>query len=161
MLPVVAVQVIVNVAGVVWFAVTETVCGLGPLTVQLDGIGLSPTEWLPTLRLLNVTLLLAPTCWLEPASTVTVYPDGGFGPLVAVVTVRHPVEGAAHVTVNAVDPPLPATTFTVRGFAPLTVQFAATPERATLGLPAGRLVKVTLPLVVAIGWLAPWSTVTV
>ena len=76
-LPVVAVQLIVKLAGVVLFAVIETVCGLAPLTLQLVGIGLRLTECVATLRLLNVTLPLAPTDWLlAPASTLTVYPDG-------------------------------------------------------------------------------------
>src|SRR5207253_8862191 len=100
--PVVAVQLIVKVACAVLFAAIETVCGLAPLTLQLDGIGLKLTECVATLRLLNVTLPVAPTDWLlAPASTVTVYPEGGFGPLVVVLTVRLPLGGAAQVTANA------------------------------------------------------------
>ena len=56
-----AVQEIEKLAGVVLPAVTATVCGLAPLTLQLDGIGLSPTEWFPTLRPSNVTVPLAAT----------------------------------------------------------------------------------------------------
>ena len=57
-----------------------------------------------------------------------------------------------------VVPVPPAGTVTVPGFAPLTVQFEATPESATGLAPAGT-VKVALPLV-AIAWLAVPSTVT-
>jgi hypothetical protein len=69
---VVAVQLIVKFAGAVVPAVTETVWGLAPDTLQFDGIGLSPTEWLPTLRPSNVTEPLAPTDLLGRLSTVTV-----------------------------------------------------------------------------------------
>ena len=53
----------------------------------------------------------------------------------------------------------PAGTVTVRGFAPLTVQFEATPDSAIEWSPAGP-VNVTLPFV-AIGWLTEPSAVTV
>ena len=46
----------------------------------------------------------------------------------------------------------PAGTFAVCGLAPLTVQFEAIPESATLWVPAGRPKNVTLPFV-RIGWL--------
>src|SRR3989442_6651178 len=56
--------------------------------------------------------------------------------------------------------PVPPTgTVTVPGFAPLTVQFEASPDSATGLAPAGT-VKVALPLV-ATAWLAVPSTVTV
>ena len=48
---------------------------------------------------------------------------------------------------------------TVRGFAPLTLQFDATPDSASEWSPDGP-VKVTLPLV-AIGWLNEPSIVIV
>src|SRR5437879_4451142 len=56
-----AVQEIEKLTGVVLPAVTATACGLVPLTLQFDGIGLSPTEWFATLRPLNVTEPLAAT----------------------------------------------------------------------------------------------------
>jgi len=51
---------------------------------------------------------------------------------VAVVTVRLPVVGpvGAQLTENVVLAVPPAGTVTVRGFAPLTVQFVATPVSA-------------------------------
>src|SRR5947208_14979528 len=72
-----------------------------------------------------------------------------FDPLVLVLTVRLPVcgGGAAQLTENAVDTVLPACTLTVRDVPPLTVQFAATPDSATVWFPAERSVNVTLPLV--------------
>src|SRR5205807_3388506 len=72
-----------------------------------------------------------------------------FDPLVLVLTVRLPVwgGGAAQLTENAVDTVLPACTLTVRDVPPLTVQFAATPESATVWSAAERSVNVTLPLV--------------
>jgi hypothetical protein len=51
--------------------------------------------------------------------------------LVVVPTVMLPVGGAVQVTAKAVDPPLPATTFTVRGLLPLTAQLDAMPESCT------------------------------
>src|SRR2546430_16531339 len=85
-----------------------------------------------------------------------------FDPLVLGLTVRLPVcgGGAAQPTENAVDTVLPACTLTVRDVPPLTVQFAATPDSATVWFPAERSVNVTLPLV-PIAWLAPPATVTV
>jgi hypothetical protein len=132
--PVVAVQLIVKLAGVVLFAVIETVCGFAPLTLQLDGTGLRPTEWFPTLRPLKVTLLFAPTGRLEAASTVTVYPDGGFGPDVAVVTVRSPVVGGGGVqtTVNEAADGWPAVIIAVCVFPPVTVQVVGTPLSVTV-----------------------------
>ena len=67
--------------------------------------------------------------------------------------------GAPHVTASVVVAAPPAGTGTVCAFAPLTVQFAATPDNATGLAPAGA-VKVTLPFV-AIGWLFVPSIVTV
>ena len=51
-----------------------------------------------------------------------------------VVTVRLPVPPpvAAHVTLKVVDTVPPDGTVTVRGFAPLTLQLAATPDSATV-----------------------------
>src|SRR5438034_5590754 len=68
--------------------------------------------------------------------------------------------GTTHVTPKVVVPVPPAGTVTAPGFAALTVQFEATPDRATGLAPAGT-VKVALPFVVAIGWLIVPSTVTV
>ena len=50
------------------------------------------------------------------------------------MTARLPVPPpvGAHDTLNVVDTVPPDGTVTVRGFAPLTVQFAATPDSATL-----------------------------
>jgi hypothetical protein len=59
---------------------------------------------------------------------------------------------AAQLTENVVDVEPPEGTVTVRGLAPLTVQFDATPVSATEWSPAGP-VNVTLPLA-GIGWLA-------
>src|SRR5213592_4182224 len=67
--------------------------------------------------------------------------------------------GAPHVTANVVVAAPPAGTVTVCGFAPLEVQFAATPDNAT-GLASAGTVKVTLPFV-AIGSLFVPSNVTV
>ena len=67
--------------------------------------------------------------------------------------------GAQLTAKDAVTEP-PEGTVTVCGLSPLTLQFAATPERATLCWPAAIPMKVTLPLI-AIGWLFVSSTVTV
>src|SRR5438874_459150 len=111
---------------------TFTLIGLALLTVQLAAIPESATFCVPACTPENVTLPFVGIDWLLPAAlTVTVYPDGGFGPLVVVLTVRLPLGGAAQVTANAVDPPLPAATFTLRGLLPLTVQLDATPVSST------------------------------
>ena len=78
--------------------------------------------------------------------------------MVLVVTVRLPLV-AAQLTAKVVVAVPPAGTVTVRGFAPLTVQFEATPDSAIEWSPAGP-VNVTLPFV-AIGWLTEPSAVTV
>src|SRR5437867_4506273 len=67
--------------------------------------------------------------------------------------------GTPHVTEKLVMGVPSAGTVTVRGFAPLTVQFEGTPDSATGWSPAGP-VNVTLPFV-AIGWLEVPSIVTV
>src|SRR5437588_267593 len=154
-----AVQAIEKLAGVVLPAVTATVCGLASLTLQLDGIGLSSTEWYATLRPLNVTPPLAATDWVGPAATVTVYASGSRSePEVLVVTLRAPVV-AAQVTENAVGTVWPAMTDTVCVSPPFTVQLAATPDRTTGSLPADRLMNVTPSLLlVGIDWLLPAST---
>ena len=54
--------------------------------------------------------------------------------------------GAAQVTWNATETVPPAGTSAVRELPPLTVQFAATPESATLWLPDERLLNDWLPL---------------
>src|SRR2546422_9978016 len=67
-------------------------------------------------------------------------------PLLVVDTVRLPV-GVSQLTEYATVAVPPAGTLTVCGFGLLTVQFAATPDRATLWLPAGIPADVALPLV--------------
>ena len=73
--------------------------------------------------------------WLAaPPSTVTVYPSGSrFEPLVLVLTVRLPVcgGGAVQLTAKLAVAVPPEGTVTVCGLAPLTEQFAATPDSAT------------------------------
>ena len=76
-----------------------------------------------------------------------------------VVTVRSP-GGVVQVTANETVAVPPEGTVTVRGLEPPTVQFEATSVRATLWLPAARLVNVTLPLI-PIARPAPPSTATV
>src|SRR2546422_9342650 len=71
-------------------------------------------------------------------------------PLLVVDTVRLPV-GVSQLTEYATVAVPPAGTLTVCGFGLLTVQFAATPDRATLWLPAGVPAKRALPFVGA-GW---------
>jgi hypothetical protein len=63
------------------------------------------------------------------------------------------------LTENVVLVVLPAVTDTVRGFEPLTVQFVATPLKATEWLPGVRPVNVTLPLM-PMARPAPPSTLT-
>jgi len=65
---------------------------------------------------------------------------------------------ALHVTANVVVSAPPASTVTVRGFAPLAVQFAATPDSATGWSPVGT-VTVTVSLI-AIDWLLVPSSVS-
>ena len=74
-----------------------------------------------------------------------------------------PVVGSAvQLTENAVDAVAPAVTDTVRGLAPPTVQFDATPESSTELLPAGSPENVTpLLLLLVMDWLVDPSTVTV
>src|SRR2546428_10896435 len=68
--------------------------------------------------------------------------------------------GAAQLTAKVVVVAPPDGTVTVCGFAPPTVQFAATPESATVCWVGSSAVNATLPLV-ATAWPAPPSTVTV
>src|SRR5437762_3127450 len=102
MLPVVAAQVIVNVTGVVWFAVTEAGCVFPPLTVQLGGTPPSVTEWFPALSPTNVTVPEAPIPLVVPPVpfTVTVYPAAGALAGVLVVTVNAPVVGGGGMMLN-------------------------------------------------------------
>src|SRR5205823_14261295 len=86
MLPVVAAQVIVNVTGVVWFAVTEAGCVFPPLTVQLDGTPPSVTECVHALTLVIEWVPLAGIDWPAPAATETVYAVGCSGTLVFVLS---------------------------------------------------------------------------
>jgi len=66
------------------------------------------------------------------------------------------------LTENVVVAVLPEGTLTVRDVPPLTVQFAATPEIATVWLPAAKFVNVMpVLLLIAIGWPGPPSTATV
>src|SRR2546425_11769369 len=66
-------------------------------------------------------------------------------PPLVVDTVRLPVP-VMQLTEYATVAVPPAGTLTVCGFGLLTVQFAATPDRATLWLPAGIPANVALPL---------------
>ena len=75
-------------------------------------------------------------------------------------TVRLPVVVAEQLTANDAVTVPPAGTETVWVLPPVTVQFAATPESATLWLPALRLAYLTLALM-PIAWGEPPSTVTV
>src|SRR6266513_2440222 len=96
----------------------------------------------------------------EPPSTVTVYPSGSRPePVVLADAVRFPV-GVAHVTVNVVVAVPPDGTLTVREVPPLTEQLPATPEIATVWLPAANPVYEALPLI-ASACGEPPSTVTV
>ena len=74
-------------------------------------------------------------------------------------TVRLPLS-AAQPTENDVEAVPPAGTSTLRDVPPLTEQFDATPERATVWFPAESPLNVTLPLV-PIDLLVLPSTVTV
>ena len=69
--------------------------------------------------------------------------------------------GAVQVAENDAVAVPPEGTLTVWEVPPLTVQFGATPEIATVWLPDASPVNVTLPPLVAIGWLVVPSTVTV
>src|SRR2546430_6333028 len=69
--------------------------------------------------------------------------------------------GAVQVSVNGTWVVLPAITATVRDGPPVTKQFGATPDSATVWLPELKSGNVALPLLVAIGWLWAPSTVTV
>src|SRR5205823_13079764 len=79
-----------------------------------------------------------------PRSTLFPYTTLFRSPLVLVLTVRLPVcgGGAAQLTQNSVEVVPPACTLTVRDVPPLTVQFAATPDNATVWFPAERSVNV-------------------
>ena len=67
----IALQLTVNVVEAVPPAVTETVRGLAPLTVQFDATAERVTEWPPAVSPVMVALLLIPIPW-PPASTVSV-----------------------------------------------------------------------------------------
>jgi hypothetical protein len=69
--PPVAAQLTENAVLVVVPAVTETVRGLEPLTVQFVATPLNATEWLPAESPVNVTLPLIPMARPEPPSTLT------------------------------------------------------------------------------------------
>ena len=71
-----------------------------------------------------------------------------------------PTDAAPQLTENVVVAVPPEGTETFWGFAVVTVQLLATPPTATLCVPAGRLLKVTLALIPT-GWLWVPSTVTV
>src|SRR5258705_433973 len=76
-------------------------------------------------------------------------------------TVRIP-GAVTQLTETAVVACPPGGTLTVRGVPPLTVQFEATPEMATVWLPPARFENVTpVLLLIAIGWPDPPSTATV
>src|SRR3981081_3670464 len=79
-------------------------------------------------------------------------------PLLVVFTARLPVVDVQFTVKAAVAVP-PDGTLTVCGFAPVTVQFVARPESATLWLPALTPLTVTVPFT-EIGWPAPPSPVT-
>ena len=77
-------------------------------------------------------LLFVAIAWLVLPSTVTVYPSGSrLEPPVLVVTRKVP-GGVVQFTVKAAVTVPPEGTLTVCGFALVTLQFAATPESATL-----------------------------
>ena len=80
-------------------------------------------------------------------------------PVVEVLTWRSPI-WVVQLTLNVVWAVPSDGTFTVRGFAPLTVQLLATPVSWTLWLPSARPLKVTWPLI-PIVWLCVPSTVAV
>ena len=80
--------------------------------------------------------------------------------LVSIVRLPLPLPVGAQLSEKGAPVVAPAVTVTVWGFALVTLQFPAIPERATVWLPAATPVNVTVPLL-AIGWLAPPSTVTV
>src|SRR5438309_10036978 len=81
----------------------------------------------------------------DPPSTVTVYPSGSrLEPDVLAEAVRFP-GGVTQVTVKVVVAVPPDGTLTVRDVPPLTVQLPATPEMATVWLPAASPVYGTLP----------------
>src|SRR5437867_12905561 len=93
-----------------------------------------------------------------PLSPMTVLPTGRFAPVVAVVTTSSPVVGAQSIVKSACPVP-PAGTDTVRGFAPLTVQFDATLSAPTWSA-AATPGDVTVPVVAAVaGWALSASTV--
>src|SRR2546423_245147 len=82
-------------------------------------------------------------------STVNVYPSGSsVPPVVLVDTVRLPVGGGGveQSTENDTVAVCPAVTVTVREVPPLTLQFAAIPDRTTVWLPGESPSTVTLVL---------------
>src|SRR5947209_9863452 len=87
-------------------------------------------------------LLFVAIAWLVLPSTVTVYPSGSrLEPPVLVVTVRFPVVAEQLMKTAVVAPP-PLATLAVCGLALVMLLSAATPEPATLWLPAGSAVMV-------------------
>src|SRR2546426_237263 len=138
---------------------TATVREAPPLTVQFEGTPERATVWLPAVKLVNVTLLLIPiACRATPPSGV-VWRPGRPVPVVLVVTVGGRC-GVVQLTLNVALAVPPDGTLTVWEVPPLTVQFEGTPERATVWLPAVKLVNVTL-LLTPIAWPGPPSTATV
>src|SRR5207244_4552043 len=76
-------------------------------------------------------------CGVAP-STLYAYPSGsGVPPEVLVVTARLPVGGGGvgQLTVKLAVTVCPAVTVTVRDVPPLTVQFAARPDRTPVSVP--------------------------
>jgi hypothetical protein len=91
-LPVLAVQAIAKATVVVSPAVTVTVRGFCPATVQLAATPVSCTVYVPGSISGLVTAPLASIAWAAAVPTCTVYPSAsGSTPLVAVVISRVPV----------------------------------------------------------------------
>src|SRR6476646_9084673 len=102
--PVAGVQVTLNAPCVVSPAVTLTLRGLLPATVQLAATPLSSTGWLPGASPSTLAVPFAPIGWASPAVAAQAQPSGSWvGPLVVVVIAIRPVEGgrAVHVMTKA------------------------------------------------------------
>src|SRR5467141_3754823 len=108
----------------------------------------------------NVATIASPWCGFRgPNLASSIRPLSPRTPF-SVSRTMPPTDAAPQLTgAEAVAVP-PEGTETLCGFAVVTVQLLATPATATLCVPAGRLLKVTLALIPT-GWLVVPSTVTV
>ncbi len=154
--PVSGEQVMAKLTSTVPSAGTVTGRGFSPPTAQPAATPESVTVVGPAATAGTLTVALAPIGCAAPSPMANAYPSGSApGPLVTVTTLTVPAAQTTAISSAAVSP---ATTVSVRGLSPCTVQLGETPAspiRWAPGLSSASVAVAAIP----IGWTSTASRV--